>query len=162
MTIPATEYLLLLNRWRHMFNCCSHCFNNYINNRKNPKFVKYFFLLYRRRDSNPHAITRNILSVVCLPFHHFGIYHYRFSHIGKDAPPALFKCISRVVSHWATIMICIPDWIRTNDPQLRRLLLCPAELRRHLYLGRESNPHGRFCPQDFKSCVATYYTTQAT
>ena len=25
-------------------------------------------------------------------------------------------------------MICIPDWIRTNDPQLRRLLLYPAEL----------------------------------
>ena len=27
---------------------------------------------------------------------------------------------------------CIPDWIRTNDPQLRRLMLYPAELRRQI------------------------------
>jgi hypothetical protein len=25
-------------------------------------------------------------------------------------------------------MTCDPDWIRTNDPQLRRLMLYPAEL----------------------------------
>ena len=27
--------------------------------------------------------------------------------------------------------------------------------------GRESNPYGHFCPQDFKSCVSTYSTTRA-
>ncbi len=25
-------------------------------------------------------------------------------------------------------MFCDPDWIRTNDPQLRRLMLYPTEL----------------------------------
>ena len=27
--------------------------------------------------------------------------------------------------------------------------------------GRESNPYGHYCPQDFKSCVSTYSTTRA-
>ena len=30
-----------------------------------------------------------------------------------------------------------------------------------MYSGRESNPYGHFCPQDFKSCVSTYSTTRA-
>ena len=31
----------------------------------------------------------------------------------------------------------------------------------HWCSGRESNPYGHFCPQDFKSCVSTYSTTRA-
>ena len=27
--------------------------------------------------------------------------------------------------------LCEPDWIRTNDPQLRRLMLYPTELPVH-------------------------------
>ena len=30
--------------------------------------------------------------------------------------------------------ICDSDWIRTNDPQLRRLMLYPAELPNHSQL----------------------------
>ena len=29
------------------------------------------------------------------------------------------------------VHFCDPDWIRTNDPQLRRLMLYPAELPDH-------------------------------
>ena len=32
--------------------------------------------------------------------------------------------------------ICDPDWIRTNDPQLRRLMLYPAELPDRLNGGK--------------------------
>ena len=28
------------------------------------------------------------------------------------------------------------------------------------YLGRDLNPHGHYCPQDFKSCVSTNSTTK--
>ena len=31
------------------------------------------------------------------------------------------------------IMFRDPDWIRTSDPQLRRLLLYPTELRDHFF-----------------------------
>ncbi len=37
--------------------------------------------------------------------------------------------------------------IRKKPAQLRRLSLC---------LGRELNPHGHFCPRDFKSLVSTF------
>jgi hypothetical protein len=55
--------------------------------------------------------------------------HYRFSHIGKDAPPALFKCI-----HLRRISLsydndCDSVWVRTKDLFFRRELLYPAELR---------------------------------
>ena len=59
-------------------------------------------------------------------------------------------------------MNCTPDRIRTCDPQLRRLLLYPAELRGHtVYPGRGSNPHSPFGETDFKSVVSTYSTTRA-
>ena len=32
-------------------------------------------------------------------------------------------------------VICDPDWIRTNDPQLRRLMLYPTELPDPLFFG---------------------------
>ncbi len=31
------------------------------------------------------------------------------------------------------LRFCDPDWIRTNDPQLRRLMLYPAELPDQLF-----------------------------
>ena len=37
--------------------------------------------------------------------------------------------------------LSIPDWIRTNDPQLRRLLLYPTELRRHFCTEDGSRTH---------------------
>ncbi len=36
-------------------------------------------------------------------------------------------------------VFCDPDWIRTNGPQLRRLLLYPAELRDHTQINKNLN-----------------------
>lgn len=52
--------------------------------------------------------------------------------------------------------MCEPDWIRTNDPQLRRLMLYPAELpvRLLLFFFEIANvadffkkPSGKFRPE---------------
>ena len=56
----------------------------------------------------------------------------------------------------------IPDRIRTCDLLLRRQLLYPAELRRHvLVLEAGIEPARAQGPQDFKSGVSTYSTTRA-
>jgi hypothetical protein len=69
------------------------------------------------------------------------------------------------------------------NPMSNRFLLCPYGFRRDspinihnhepikkpcnktlqsfLYPGRDLNPHGHHCPQDFKSCVSTDSTTRA-
>ena len=57
---------------------------------------------------------------------------------------------------------CDSDWIRTNDPQLRRLLLYPTELRNQIVPGAGVEPARDFVPQDFKSCMSTDFITQAT
>ena len=59
--------------------------------------------------------------------------HYRFSHIGKDAPPALFKCIYLRRISLSYDNDCDSDWVRTNDLFFRRELLYPAELRNQKY-----------------------------
>jgi hypothetical protein len=38
---------------------------------------------------------------------------------------------SSFIFHLSYLPICAPGWTRTSDPQLRRLLLYPPELRAH-------------------------------
>ena len=45
---------------------------------------------------------------------------------------------------------------------VKRLIIIANNYQPFMYSGRESNPYGHFCPQDFKSCVSTYSTTRAS
>ena len=75
------------------------------------------------------------------------------------ALPYLFLSLS---SSYSNIRSGVPYRIRTCDLLLRRQLLYPAELRRHiLVLGAGIEPARAQGPQDFKSGVSTYSTTRA-
>ena len=55
--------------------------------------------------------------------------------------------------------VCSPAWTRTTNYCLEGSSYIPLTTGPK-YLRRESNPYGRFCPQDFKSCVSTSSTTK--
>ena len=61
---------------------------------------------------------------------------------------------SKFLTDWlySTRYISDPDRIRTYDPQLRRLLLYPTELRDQMRRGRDSNPRV-VRPAVFKTAV---------
>ena len=57
--------------------------------------------------------------------------------------PRDFKSLAYYLFRHRSIFYCTSDWIRTNDPQLRRLVLYPAELPKHILVRTYPEPTWR-------------------